>query len=372
MHLSIKKQQMRLDLMILLSLILRKLLFFIVLLGLLTGILDYANVSFKSDKARQVLLENIKTYTGRDVSIDGDAYLTVSLSPKLLVKQIHIRNIDGFDSEDFITITEARVEVSLLPLLSGTFHLEEISADQAKINLIQKKDSSHNWSFDHVTWAIDTKSEEPKDGLKKQRRITRSSLGLSLGVFSLTDISILYKDESRDQIIEKHFERLMVNVKDINKPYAEIFGSLQGSPYNLSFESDPLHSLASGQPWSLHGTGNIAGSRTNIEASIRTIENSIDGNFDIKVKSINLGLIFEKLGFIAGQDAAANEANIKARLHGSNLTELYQQAEIELQLLRGYWNLQSIETDQKKELSFTEVTSFASWHKPVELHLNGM
>ena len=114
------------------------------MLILLIGILDYSNLSFKSNKARQVLLENIKTYTGRNVSIDGDVYLTVSLSPKLLVEQIHIRNIDGFDSGDFITVTEVRVEVSLLPLLSGTFHLEEISADQAEINLIQKIDDSHN------------------------------------------------------------------------------------------------------------------------------------------------------------------------------------------------------------------------------------
>ena len=294
-------------------------------------------------------------------------HLTVSLSPKLLVERIHIRNIDGFDTEDFITVTEARVEVSLLPLLSGTFHLEEIAADQAKINLIQNKDESHNWSFDHVTRATDTKSEAPKDGLEKKHRISR----LSLGVFNLTDVSILYKDESRNQIIEKHFERLVVNLKDINKPHAEILGSVQGSPYNINFESDPLHSLATGQPWLLHGKGKIAGSKTSIEASIRTIENSIDGNIDIKVKNINLGLIFEKLGFIAGQVAATDEANIKARLHGSDLTELYEQAEIELQLLRGHWKLTSPETKQEKELSFNKISSFTSWNKPVELHLDG-
>jgi uncharacterized protein involved in outer membrane biogenesis len=106
--------------MIMLYLILRWLLFFIITIGLFVGILDYADVSFKSEKARQVLLENIKLYTGRNVAIDGDAYLTVSLSPKILIEQIHINNINGFGTEDFITINEARVEVSLLPLLSGT------------------------------------------------------------------------------------------------------------------------------------------------------------------------------------------------------------------------------------------------------------
>lgn len=358
--------------MTLLTLIFKKLIVFIVMLILLIGILDYSNLSFKSTKARQALLEHIKTYTGRDVAIDGDVYLTVSLSPKILVEQIHVRNIDGFDSEDFITISEVRVEVSLLSLLSGTFHLEEISADQAEVNLIQKKDDSHNWSFDHVSRASDTKSEEPKDGLKKQHGITRSSLGLSLGVFNLTDVTILYRDESRDQMIEKHFERLMIDVKDITKPHAKILGSVQGKPYEISFESEPLSSLTSGQPWLLHGTGHIAGSQTDIEASLQIKENMITSNVGINVENVNLGLLFDTLGIISGQDATTDNINIEAKLYGTDLTELYQQAEIRLRLGSGYWNLQSKKADEQKKLLFTSASSFTSWTKPVEFHLDGM
>lgn len=354
--------------MIMLSIILRKMLIVIVTLALLIGMLDFADVSFKSEKSRQVLLKNIETYTGRNASIDGDVYLTVSLSPKLLVEQIHIRNIDGFDSEDFITVTEARVEVSLLPLLSGTFHLEEISADQAEINLIQKKDDSHNWSFDHVTWQTDEKSDNQNNGQKKQSRINR----LSLGVFSLTDVTILYRDESRNQIIEKHFERLMIDVKDITKPYAEILGSVQGKLYEISFESEPLYSLESGQPWLLRGTGHIAGSQTDIEANLQLKENMITSNIGINVENVNLGLLFDTLGIISGQDAATDNIYIEAKLYGSDLTELYEQAEIRLQLGNGYWNLQSKKADEQKKLSFTSASSFTSWTKPVEFHLDGM
>ena len=266
--------------MTLLSHILKWLLFIVFALGLLIVILDYTNLSFKSEKARQVLLENIKTVTGRNASIDGDIYLTVSLSPKLLVEQIHIKNINGFDSKDFITITEARVEVFLLPLLSGTFHLEEIAAKQVKINLFEKKDGSHNWPFDHV---IETKADETKVGLKKQRRIKR----FSLGRFNLTDVSILYKNESSDHIIKKHFERLMIDVMDPAKPYAEISGSIQGLPYNLDFKSDSIQSLISGQPWLLHGEGKIAGSKTSIEANLQLIKNTINSNIDVNAVSLN-------------------------------------------------------------------------------------
>jgi len=351
----------------LLLLIFKRVLVLTAILVLFVGILDYTNVSFRSDKARQVLLENLETYTGRNVSIDGDVYITVSLSPKLLVEQIHIRNINGFDTEDFIAVTEARVEVSLLPLLSGIFHLEEISADHARIKLIKKKDGSHNWLFSHANEPSKIKAKEPKSALKKQRRIKR----LTLGVFSLTDVSILYKDELRNQIIKKHFERLLIDVTNPTKPRAEISGSVQGLPYNLDFESDPIQTLTSGQSWLLHGTGVIDDSNTNIEANIQLIENAINGNIDINAKNINLGLLIEKLGFIAGQDATADEINISAKLRGSNFTELYEQAEIKLQLLRGNWTLASPETGQEKELSFNKISSFTSWNKPVELHLDG-
>ena len=353
------------------TLLLRKLLFILIIPSLLVGILYYTNLSFKSDKARQILIENIETYMGRSVIIDGDVYLTVSITPSLLAERIHIRNIDGFDNEDFITVSKARVEVSLLPLLSGVFRLEEITADQAKINLIQKKDGTHNWSFDHAVRTIDKKSKQQKDSLQKQRGITDSSLSVSLGKFNLTNASILYKDESHNKIIEKHFERLVLDIDDTAKPHAEILGSMQDHPYHLSFEADALHSLTSGQPWLLHGTGEVAGSKTTIEASIQITDDLIDSKVDIRAKNVNLGLMFEELGLITGQDAATDELNISARLHGSDITEIVEQAEIKLQLLNGYWRLDPPGTGHGKKLTFNKVSSFTTWKKPVEFHMDG-
>lgn len=350
------------------TLLLKKLLFITVMLGLLIGLLDYTSVTFKLDKAHQILIENIKTYTGRNVNIDGDVYLTVSLSPKLLVERIHIKNVVGFNNEDFITVSEARIGVSLLPLLSGTFHLEEIAADQATIHLIRNKEGSNNWSFDHVAWVIDKKSERTKDNLKEKRLIKR----ISLGVFNLKDVSILYNDESGGQSNKKHFEYLMIDLEDTTKPQVEIVGSMQGHPYHLSFETDAYATNTSGQTWQLHGAGKIVGSKTTIEASVRLAENIIDGQIDINAKNVNLGIVFENLGLMKGQDAFADEIDISAKLHGSDLTELYEQAEIKLQLINGHWRLTPPGAEQGKELTFKKITSFTSWEKPVELHLDGI
>ena len=336
------------------------------MLASIMGILNYANISFKSNTAHLFLLEGLKTYTGRNVSIDGDTQITISIPPKLHVERIHIRNIDGFDSEDFVTVNEVHVEIPLRQLLRGTLRLEEFSADHAQINLIQNKEGKHNWTFDHVTSLTKT----PDDSGRSLRQ-SDSPFRLSLGLFRLTDVSIHYEDQSRGQIIEKHVEHLDINIKDITKPRAEIIGSVQDSPYDISLEAGPLHSLTSGQPWLVHGSGNIAGSQTNIDASLQLIEDAIDGHVNINVESVNLGLTLEKLGFITGQDIAAEKVNVKAKLHGSDFTELYEQAEIKLHLTNGHWKQPSTGKAPEKELTFNNLSSSISWKKPVEFHLNG-
>ena len=92
---------------------------------------------------------------------------------------------------------------------------------------------------------------------------------------------------------------------------------------------------------------------------------------DIDVENINLGLLLDKLEVITGQNATANNATIKAKLHGSDVTELYEQADIKLQLKNGHWKLASSGAEPEKELKFSNLTSSFSWKKPVEFHLSG-
>jgi len=139
----------------------------------------------------------------------------------------------------------------------------------------------------------------------------------------------------------------------------------------MIFESDTLDSLASGQPWLINGTGHIARRQTELTASIQQTGNEINGDIDINVTSVNLGLLLDRLEIISGKEAATDNININAKLYGSDLIELYQQAEIKIELGKGYWNLHPGKTSHKKQLTFTRATVFTSWKKPVEFNLDG-
>ncbi len=347
--------------------LLKSLITFIVLLVLLVGVLDFLNLTFTIDGARKILVKNFKAYTGRNVRIDGDVELTISLFPQLLVQRIHISNPDSFNNEDFITVSEVRVDALLVPLLSGQLHLSDISADQSVINLIKKKDGAHNWTFEME----EITSKPAAKNLRNKGSGTGNMSRLFIGEFHLTNVTIKYSDESRDQIIDTQLDELAIDLTNRAKPAAEIYGSVQDHPYSITFESDALELLQLGKTWLLHGTGHIAKRKTTLEASIQLINNGIRSNIDINVNKVNLGALVDALGLASGQDATTENISVKVKTQGIDLAELYEQAEIKLQLGDGFWKLPSQRTDKTKKLYFTQASSSISWNRPVLLKIDG-
>jgi hypothetical protein len=140
----------------------------------------------------------------------------------------------------------------------------------------------------------------------------------------------------------------------------------------MTFESDTLDTLPSEQPWKIHGKGLVAQRPTEIKASLQLEKKMISSNIEIIVDDVDIGQLLEVLEIIPDQEAATDNVNLKVKLQGSDLTELYQQAEIRLQFGAGYLNLNSSEADGRKILALTETAAFASWKKPVEIQLNGI
>ncbi len=333
---------------------------------LVQAVLVSMGVTFASDKARRILVQQIETITQREARIDGEVLITISLLPQLLVERIHVLNQQGFGEQDFVTISEARVRIPLIPLLSGNLHLEEITADHTQVNLIRKKDGSHNWSFAHLMQTKQTPAEgrqaAPEAGVRRR---------ISLDVFELTDITINFRDEAVDQPIVNHLSRLIVDLEDKTNPQAFITGNVQGYAYDLAFESDPLKMIALDRPWKMVGVGTAAARKIRIESVLRMTGQDIAADVEINVRDIDLGLLLEEIGIITGQDAASDNLKLKASFRGDDLSKFVQNADFQLQLERGYWRWRAIVNDETREIEFDKASLNASLEKPVELHLDG-
>jgi uncharacterized protein involved in outer membrane biogenesis len=325
------------------------------------------NITVTSDKARRVLVEQLNVLTQREIIIDDKVEITVSLLPEIVVKGIHIKNVDGFGDDDFIYISKARVQISLIPLLTGDFVLDEIEADHAQIRLILDKEGNHNWTFDHLIHSAEATS---RVDLKEPEKFNQGKR-FSLGQLRLDDINIIFTDEADNRVIEQHIANLLVDIEDKSRPQAEISGTFQEHPYHFSFESDSLHDLASEQLWNLRGTGAIADSKAEMEANILLAKRDIEGSLDLNIKDINLGLLLEMSGIITGEDAASRTMNIHAEFKGDDLADALRTMELELLLHSGYLKWHAILKDEIRELTFNKIALQASWDKPVKLYLDG-
>ena len=349
------------------SFIIRSLIKVLILFAVIAAMLEFMDLSITLDGARHTLSKKLTSYTGREIHIDGDIQLSLSYSPQLLVKRIHIKNSGDFGDEDFITISEVHIEIQLLPLLHGQIQLNDISADQAKIHLHQKADGSNNWSLTKTAEThVITETPSP-DSDDESFNIER----ISLSKIELTNVDVLYRDDSRQQILNNSFDQLLIDISDEKKPLAEINGSIEGHPYAITFEAKSLEPHAAGEPWILQGTGHIADRQTNIHADILYKEKEFILDLDFDVKNVDLGMLLDELEIITGQKASTGTISIKAKLHGKDLAELYEQAEISLQLGEGYWDLQQAGVDKNKKLIFSQASSFTSWNKPVEFSMDG-
>ena len=347
--------------------IFRSLLKVFLFLVAIAAALEFLDLSFTLDGARHTLSKKLTSYTGREIHIDGDIQLSLSYSPQLLVKRIHIKNSRDFDDKDFITIAEVKIEVLLLPLLHGQLHLSDISADQATIELHQKADGSNNWSLTNTTDQPEITENKFSDSNTKSINIDR----ISLGKIELTDIAIQYRDDTRQQKLKSNLDQLLIDISDDTKPSAEINGRIDSHPYAITFRSESPELLATGKSWSIHGQGHIANRQTDIEASIRHEDDLFTSDIDFDIKNVDLGRLLDELGIVSGQVAITDNISIKAKLHGRDFAEFYEQANISLRLGEGYWDLAPAETEQGKRLIFTSASSFTSWQKPVESRIDG-
>jgi uncharacterized protein involved in outer membrane biogenesis len=327
--------------------------------------LYYSDVAISSETARRVLLQQIKNITQRDARIDGEVLITVSLQPQLLAERIHVLDTQGSGPDDFITVSEARVQISLLSLLSGTIRLEEISAAHAVINLIRQKNGSRNWLFDHP--------EQPKktgtagDGITEtaaRRRIT-------IHLFELTDVTINYHDESAGQEVVSRFSELRVDLTDTGKPHAEIKGTVQGYPYDIVLEAEPLEKLTRNEAWKLVGAGRAAHRKTRIDAVLQLNQQDVTGAFEIEVEDVDLGLLLEHTGIISVQAASSEIFRLSASFQGDSLSSLVEDTDFSVQLQRGYLRWKAISNDETRQLDFDKAELTASMNNPSRIHLDG-
>ncbi len=82
--------------------------------------------SLDFNEYRGLIAEQVKAATGRDLTINGELNLELSLNPAVAVEGVTFANADWGSRKDMATLKKFAAEVELLPLLSGDVRVKRL------------------------------------------------------------------------------------------------------------------------------------------------------------------------------------------------------------------------------------------------------
>lgn len=358
-----------------LSLLLRALLIALVLLTIVVAVLMIAEVSLSLDRLRQPLVEAISESTGRDVRIDGELRLTLSLSPALLVKEIHVYNEPDWQSDEIVALNEVRLELALLPLLGGEYVLQELSANQAVINLEQDAEGNSNWTLSRSPAAPPStrpekdSTEQPAGDHSPGRQYFRDQF--SFDRIRLQNITLNYHDDVTRLSLTDQVEKLHINMHERSRLQADMSGIINDVPYSFTASSDLLRNIPDNKPWKLELQGEIAGNPLSLDADIQITDGILRGQLYMQASGLDAGRLLEPLGIVKGLDFRANRMHLQADLEGSSLSDLIRQSSVDLTLSDGTWKLGSHVDQRFKDISFEKASMSAMAEQDLKLEFAG-
>jgi AsmA family protein len=109
------------------------------------GIAIIKSIDFNQYKG--MIAEQAKAATGRDLTIDGDLNLSISLTPSVAVDGVTFANASWGSKPNMMTVKRFAAEMSLMPLLSGEIKINQVVLEGVELLAEKNKSGKANWEF---------------------------------------------------------------------------------------------------------------------------------------------------------------------------------------------------------------------------------
>lgn len=337
------------------------------LIAVVIGILMYAEVSVPLERVRNALIAETSEMTGREVRIDGEVRLAISFYPTLVVDQLHISNTGSWKAADLISVGEARVQIALLPILSGQLDFIEIAAERVVLNLEQDTSGNKNWGSTEKDNGLHPDITTGDDSQPKQVIDDK----FTVEEFSLTDVTINYHDDKLGRGFTDRIDRLLINTHDHSRLTASLSGKTENTHFSFTASSDLLRNLRSNKPWQLDSQGQIGGRPVKLTANIDSSDSIVKGQIELTAKDVQIGKILDWMGITEKFDLFSKGLRINADLHGDSLHDIVHQSIFSAELTDGYMNLHSHIDEKFKTVSFENTTIEAIKSEDLKIDFSG-
>ncbi|HVT54120.1 MAG TPA: AsmA family protein [Dongiaceae bacterium] len=230
---------------------------------------------------KDLVTQQVKAATGRDLVLAGDVKVALSLTPRLEVDQVSFRNADWGSEPEMAKLDKLEADVDLIPLLSSQIRIKRLHLIGADILLETDAKGQGNWIMG---------SGNAGSGTAPLPQLDEATIENS---------HIRFKDGTTGKLRSIAVDRLTVSPADTQGMLAVDFsGRVDDMPLAIKGVTGSLQSFVQG-PLPIDATGQIAGNDLGLKGQIAQPA-ALEG---INLELYLAGSSTEQLAALAGIDA---------------------------------------------------------------------
>lgn len=263
----------------------------IVIAGLVVaGVAILSSMDFNQYKGE--ITAQAKAATGRDLVIEGDLDLQISLSPKVRVDGVSLTNANWGSSPYMVKVDSFAAEMQLLPLLFGEIHISEVILIKPEILLETDKNGKGNWVMG-------------KEGAPVKEEAVEKASSPTLPAVNAVRIEkakFIYKDGQKGEQTSIVIDQMVATANDIDDPLNLIFkGAFNDHIVSLTGKLGTPEALMLGEAIDVDLTLEAAGTTAKVTGNIKQPMLGKGLNLALSAKSDNIAKLAELGGTEVGK-----------------------------------------------------------------------
>lgn len=232
--------------------------------------------NFDLNHYKQDIEKIVYQQTGRQLVINGDAHLGISLLPTLVIDDISLSNAPWASQPQMIKLQSLQIEVAVLPLLQKEIVVNSLKLVEPQIYLETSKSGMTNWDFskpDSVSAAVSTlgfaqleKTTDPAPAATSDSPLPDFIKNVSLKNITLQDGQITFIDGAKRKSEKIAVKTLSLSMDSLDSPInAQIDAVYQNQPISAQMTVGSFNNLfAVDKPYAV----NLTAQAYNLKAAL--------------------------------------------------------------------------------------------------------
>lgn len=227
---------------------------------LVAGYVIVAN--YPVEELKRLIEQEAEALTGRKLAIRGGAAMDISLSPSIVLEDVHFADADWAGEGDMVSMKRFEMQVELWPLINGEIAIERFVMVEPVILLRRNEAGVGNWELG--TEAEAETAEAAAEGLTNLP---------SFQAVSFTDARIVFDDAVSGTGRTLVLESLEATGSDLDSPIAvAAHGSLDDVPFDLSIDLPGVRTMASGGAIPVELEGQLANATLRLDGRVAPLD----------------------------------------------------------------------------------------------------